>query len=449
MKNFIKTLIIPLLILFIRPMGLTVNQSIVLAALFLTVTWWTFGTIKKSYASLFLLAMFTLFGQTPGLLVFDFLLSETMLIIIFSYIFSQGISNSKLAQKLLEPYLYKYAGNYIKLLLVILVIQFLMIFIVPQPFSRVIIISIILKEYFNGIGLEAKAQESLMFWIHASSLFINMSLTRGDLILNTALLTISNIQIPELLWVKYMTIPSLFFYLIAATGFVFIFRKDLEKYNQAEKTLQVKREKLGKKDLVNAGIIAVVVLVWATESLHGLSGTLVVILGTIAMFASKLLDKNDLKCVDVNLLLFLTAAFSIGKVMSYSGTSSALFSDFIYLFPREFNNLYIFMIVLISMVFHMVLGSNITSLSIIIPAILLISQDIVDPIIIMFMIYVSVCGHFALPFHSVYLMIGNGNGLFGNKTTLRFSPLLTVIVFFSVYFIYLSWWRIMGVPFFP
>ncbi|HZK10601.1 MAG TPA: hypothetical protein VFD08_05975, partial [Clostridia bacterium] len=87
MKNFIKTLIIPLLILFIRPMGLTVNQSIVLAALFLTVTWWTFGTIKKSYASLFLLAMFTLFGQTPGLLVFDFLLSETMLIIIFSYIF--------------------------------------------------------------------------------------------------------------------------------------------------------------------------------------------------------------------------------------------------------------------------------------------------------------------------------------------------------------------------
>jgi len=121
MKNIIKTLIVPLLIILIRPLGLSLNQSIVLASLILTISWWTVGVVKKSYASLFLLGMFTIFGNTPLTQIFNFPLSEIFIIIIFAYIFSQGISNSKLAQKLLEPYLYKYGNNYIKLMIIILI----------------------------------------------------------------------------------------------------------------------------------------------------------------------------------------------------------------------------------------------------------------------------------------------------------------------------------------
>ena len=445
MKNIIKTLIVPLLIILIRPLGLSLNQSIVLASLILTISWWTVGVVKKSYASLFLLGMFAIFGNTPVVQVFNFPLSEIFIIIIFAYLFSQGISNSKLAQKLLEPYLYKYGNNYIKLMIIILILQFLMIFIIPQPFSRIIILSIIIREFFKGINLNQKTQSTLMFWLHTSSVFINMTMIKGDLILNNALLSIANIEMAEATWIQYMMLPAFVFYIVSAVGFVLTFKKDLDQYNQCEKSLKVKSESLSKKDKINVFIIAVTVVLWATETIHGIPGTGVVILGTAAMFVNKLLKMEDLKCIDVNLLMFLTAAFSIGRVMSYSGTSDVIFSNLTSSFPGEFNLIYIFMIVLISMALHMILGSNVTTLSVVLPGVLLISRGIVNPVTVMFITYVAVCAHYLLPFHSVIILIGNGNKLFSSKKTMKFSPVLTLIVVFSIFLIYRTWWMLIGV----
>src|SRR6056297_1107496 len=445
MKKIIKTLIVPLLIILIRPLGLSLNQSIVLASLILTISWWTVGVVKKSYASLFLLVMFTIFGKTPVLLIYNFVISEVFVLIVLSYIFSQGISNSKLAQKLLEPYLYKYGDNYIKLMAIILILQFLMIFVIPQPFSRIIILSIIIKEFFKGINLNQKSQSTLMFWLHTSSVFINMTMIKGDLILNNALLNIADIQIAETTWIKYMTVPAFIFYLISAVGFVLTFKQDLKKYNDCEKSLEVDKKELTKKDKRNLIIIVATVIVWATESLHGISGTIIIMLGTAAMFFNKLLKKEDLKSVDITLMFFLTAAFSIGKVMTYSGTSDIIFSNLTSVFPGEFNLVYIFMIILVSMALHMILGSNVTTLSVVLPGLLLISSGIVDPITVMFITYVAVCSHYLLPFHSVIILIGNGNKLFSSKDTIKYSPILTVIVVFSIFFIYRNWWILIGV----
>jgi len=48
--------------------------------------------------------------------------------------------------------------------------------------------------------------------------------------------------------------------------------------------------------------------------------------------------------------------------MSYSGISDVIFSNLTSVFPGEFNLVYIFMIVIVSMSLHMILGSNVTTL---------------------------------------------------------------------------------------
>ena len=103
------------------------------------------------------------------------------------------------------------------------------------------------------------------------------------------------------------------------------------------------------------------------------------------------------------------------------------------------------MIVLVSMALHMILGSNVTTLSVVLPGVLLISSGVVDPITVMFITYVAVCAHYLLPFHSVIILIGNGNKLFSSKDTIKYSPVLTVIVIFSIFFIYRTWWKVLGV----
>ena len=436
-----------LLINLISIFGLDLNQSIIMSGLLITIICWTSNIVNKAYASLFLLALFVIFGRTPTYEIFSFAISDTFLMIVFSYLFSQGVSNSGLTKKLLEPILFKYADNFIKLILIIFILQFTMIFVIPQPFSRIIILAIIINEYFERIKLEEKTKEAVMFWLHASSVFINMTFIRGDIILNNALLNIADISINESTWMSYMFVPSLIFYAISVLGFVIVFRKELNKYNDCEKGEEPKKEELTSKEKRNLVLISAVVLLWATEYIHGISGCITVIGGTVLMFIFDMLEIKDLKVVDIGLLIFLTATFSIGKVMTYSGISDAIFSKFVAIFPDKFNLITV-MVIATSIGLHMILGSNITTLSVVVPGLLLISSGIVDPLVIIFLIYISVCAHFALPFHQVIVLIGNGNNLYPSKTVIKYAPMLTIIVFISILLVYKTWWQIfVGVSF--
>jgi len=446
-ENLLKvllSLIIPTVILLWKPLGISFVQSAVLGALLLVITWWTTGIVDKTCASLFLLAVFLIFGTTPIEKVFQFPLSETFVMIVFSFLFSQGIANSKLADKLLQPLLFRFANSLWKLLLSVFLIQVVMIFVIPQPFSRVIIISLILTEYFNRISLNGRTKDVLLFWLYASSIHINMFLLRGDIILNNALLSIAGHPMGEVTWMQYMLVPSFLFYLLSAAGFLLVFRKDLKQFGIEGVQKAILPQKLDKKEAGQLILIAAVVVAWATESIHGISGTIIVIIGSLAMFLIGLLGKKDLKTVNIRLLIFLTAAFSIGAVLKTSGVSDVLFSRFVTLFPAEFSYYYVFLILVTAVVLHMFLGSNVTTMSVVVPGLLVIGSGIVKQEIMMFLIYVAVCAHFVIPFHNVILLIGDGNKHYKAETMLKFAPALTVAVILSIFLIYMNWWRFAG-----
>src|SRR5690554_2890362 len=120
MKKIIFSLILPILVLIFRPLNLDLNQALVLAALLFAITNWTTRAIKSIYVSIILLAIFSIFGDTPLNKVFSFFISENFILITFSFIFSQGIANSKLPEKLLYPLIGKYVNNVYQLLFSIL-----------------------------------------------------------------------------------------------------------------------------------------------------------------------------------------------------------------------------------------------------------------------------------------------------------------------------------------
>ena len=108
---FVLTLVLPALILLLRPLGFTLQQSVILAALVLTILWWVTGVVERTAASLFLLAAFLLCSGAPIQTVFSFPLSENFVLITVSFLFSQGISNSGLPGKLLQPLLAHFARS--------------------------------------------------------------------------------------------------------------------------------------------------------------------------------------------------------------------------------------------------------------------------------------------------------------------------------------------------
>ena len=83
-----------------------------------------------------------------------------------------------------------------------------------------------------------------------------------------------------------------------------------------------------------------------------------------------------------------------------------------------------------------------TTLPIVIPALLELTYGIMDPIPLVLLIYISVNMHYLLPFHHVNIMIGAGRGYYSNNIILKYGLMATITVFIVIFGFYMPWWRI-------
>lgn len=107
--------------------------------------------------------------------------------------------------------------------------------------------------------------------------------------------------------------------------------------------------------------------------------------------------------------------------------------------------MYIPFIVFLIMFLHMIMGSLVTAISVLIPTLITLTAGNVSTEFIVLLTCASVCFHFILPFHHVSIMIGYGNGYYENRHTIKMGMALTVITVLAVLFIYIPWWRMFGI----
>lgn len=441
-KKAISILTLPLLILIFRPLNMDLNQAIILSSLMITIVSWVAGKPNKIISSIFLLIMFILFGNTPIKTILSFPLSPNFLMIIFSFIFSQGIINSNLAKKVFLPFINRYSRSGVQFFITMVISIIILVSIIPQPYSRVILIAMVYQEFFNSINLEEATREVLLFGMFAFNIITHVLIKRGDIVLNNGILAVANVQMSEFEWMKSLLVPGLGMLLLAMVFFIFVFRKELKIFKAGE--ISISKIELNKDDKINLALIFIIIVFWATESVHNISGTTVLIVGTIVMYLRKIISFKDLKSVNVEVLIFLSAAFSIGSVMVGSGIAEKIFGRFTELLPNEFNFVFILIIVLSSIVLRMFLGSTITTMSIVIPSFISIAEGKISSTIIMFIVFLSLVTVYLLPFHNSLLAVGEGNGYYSNKTVLRFGVFCIILTFISIFLFFIPWWRFIG-----
>ena len=171
---------------------------------------------------------------------------------------------------------------------------------------------------------------------------------------------------------------------------------------------------------------------------------MITIVSTVVLFAIKILNGEDWKAVDITTLIFLTAAFSIGTVMKFCGAADKVFGQLETIFPTKFSLLYVCVMILITMLLHMILGSNTTTLSVVIPGLMILCSQVVKSPIIVFISVISVAFHAILPFHSISLMIGVSNNYYPAKYVTKLGLPVTLLVYLVVIGIYIPYWKIVG-----
>lgn len=437
------SILVLLLILLIRPLGMSTRQALIVGTLLMALTWFTTGCVRKWVTALILLLGFSIYGGTPLKSVFQFPLSANFLVIFFAFLFSQAIANSGLTRRLLLPLLQKYVNSVGKFLVFVVLCNVAFIFVIPQPFARVILLAFILSEYLHQVCPEEKARQTLMFSVYCLSMTANMMFLRGDIIMNNAILSFAEMAMTEGQWIRAMTLPAALLLIVEAVLVRVVFGTSLKgvSFRPVEKAGEY--APLMGKEKAQLAVILLTIVLMATETIHGIAGWVVILAGSLVLACLGILKPADLKTVNYELLAFFTAAFSIGPVMKTSGVADLIFSRFIPLFPGEFGIGYLLLVVVITMVLHMILGSAVTTTSVVVPGILLIASGVAPSVPLVMAIYVAVYAHFLLPIHNVVLLLGNKD--YENGYVSRFGMVTTVLIPVFILTVYYFWWQAVGI----
>ncbi len=460
-KNRVKVLIsllIPALMMLIRPINMTLGQSAVLGGLFLIIIWRGTGWVHKDAASTALLLIFLVFGNVPASQVFNFPLSENLIMIIAAYLLSAGIVNSGIAKKFSGFCIRRFCRRGRHLAVLSFILSALLIFIIPQPFPRVVLMAAIYMEFLENFQMTGNEKSVLLFSIFAATTVTSLLFLNGDVTANYAALGFAGVGLSYTEYIKYMLLPTVIASVLVLIIFCITFRKELGfSFVKAEggadsdtsgvtdssgKSSAPGLDKQGIKALV---IMVVMIIMWLLEPVHHISAAKVAAAGVILMFLLKVAGFRDLKSINISLIWFLTAEFAVGRTLIGSGVAEKIKDAILPLLPAMESFWFLPVILLIIMLLHMIMGSLMTALSFGIPLVIVLTDGYWLSEFTALLVLAVTAFHYVMPFHHVTVMIGYGSGYYENRHTLKFGILLTPLVMLLVIFCYLPWWKLMGI----
>lgn len=444
-------LVLALLLYLVNPFHLDVHQKILLSSLFFTVLLWATGGLHRSLASVFLLTAFTIFGKTPLKQVVSFAWSPTMLLIITSTLLSVGIMKSGIIDGPVETLLRKGAKNKLYLLATPYVLGTALIFLIPQAFSRVVILAAIYASLLQAVDeRQEQAKKVLLYNCFLAISISCMYVMNGDIVLNYAALNFSGEAIQKSLsfgnWLKLMFVPSLGVSVVMLFLTYGLFRRELDGFS-LDMIHPKQHEAVEGRKVKNTLVLLVMLIIigfWMTANLHGISPWIPALVGVVLYFVMGILKKEDWSSINLHFLLFMTTAMSIGRVLGESGVSASIFHQLEKVIPSASSWTYLYILALVVMVLHMLIGSAVATMSVVLPILLPMAQQAgYQGEVITLMVYILVNIHFLLPFHHATLMIGAGKGYYPESYMLRMGVVMSGLSFLLLALFYFPWWKLL------
>jgi di/tricarboxylate transporter len=438
--NFVLSILVALIVFFL-PIGLNQKQKLIMSGTVLVIYWWAAEVVDKVFSSVFLLSFYLIFSGAPIKLVFKFPFLSAFYLVLCTFLLSQGMVNSKLAKRASLKLLNKYGSSPLKLIILSFLINYVLVLLIPQAFPRVIVLSTLYLEYLKYTEIDEKSKAAILMSIFVATTSTSMIFINGDMLLNVISLKLGG-SLEWLEWALYMVVPSILTTIVLIIAFLVVFRKEMSITKTINKP-NVELDEMSVVEKQTLGIITVILLLFMTQSIHHIDLAWIAFGGVVAMVVLKILPLQDLKKVNMPLMTFMTAAFSIGAVLSYVGVGNYIASKVVTILPEN-KLLFIFYFIAILMIAHMIFGSVITTLSIILPTFINMNLTIVDPIILTLIAFTVGSIHYILPHHHVTVMVGYGKKYYPMSYVIRYGLLLTILTFLVVFCIEIPWWILIG-----
>lgn len=432
--------------------GLPIDGRKCLALSLAAVVWWATGAMHPGFTSLALLLGYILLldpAVVPTSVVLGIWTTPTIYLVIGGFLIAAAVQGSGLGQRVALTYIKRFVGSYASIILSCYLLPIVLSFMIPHPWPRSFLLISIMAYVTRAAGLDEQYVPLVGLAVFAGSIPTAMFLLTGDSTLNPAIAGFAGEELSWIKWLLYMGVPALCATALTLGNQLISFPRP-KSFTLNKDDISAQLHALGPMKSLEKKVLAIIalsVVLWMTDALHGLAAGWVAVIGVV-LLASPLVGALDAKSwgqVNVGTLLFLCAALAIGTVGGKTGMNEWVAH---LLMPANVpSNPYIFALIAtgISMAMHMVLGSTLAVLGIAAPAIVAFGASVGVPALPAALIaYTAVALHWMLPFHHMNLLVGLDEGGYTDRQTLRMGAVQTVVVVLTV-MVEVTWWKLIGV----
>lgn len=432
--------------------GLSEAGKMCLALTFMTVAFWGFQIAQSGFTAGLYLALLVVFNVAPVSVIFAPWSGPIMYLVIGAYLIAGAVKSSGLGERIAYNFILKFVDSYRSIIISIFLLTFMLSILIPHPWPRAFLIMSVMTVIIKSADIPREDAVKIGFTVFAASVPVSMVFLTGDSVINVLAVQAIGKSIGWIDWFIYMGPPNIIASILTCILILFLFKPSKEVSLNKEE-IQKKLASMGSMkplEIRTAIWIFLAIIFWMTDSIHGIHlgwVTLIIAMGMALPVVGGILTAKDWSGVPIHVLLFLTAAITIGKVGGVTGMNTWIAQTIL---PSTVpGNIYILsaFIATVSIAIHIVLGSVIAVMGIAIPALLLFTQPMgIDPIVTVFLVYTAIGIHYILPFQHLNMLVGQGeeNGMYTQKEVMRLGIPLTAVVYIVCVCVLIPYWKMIG-----
>lgn len=423
-----------------------------LVVIVFTVIWWIFNVIHPAYTTLLMFLGYIFFDLATPEIIFKFTTLPLMWLVFGAFLIARAATKSGLADRVAYFFMLRFAHSYSSIIVSTYVLNFILSFLIPQPFPRVLLIMALVSRVIEKSGASQKDAASLGLSVFISATPTSMILLTGDAMLNVAAVAFSGVRVGWLDWAVYMAIPGFFASLLMLGLHLTVFRQNAPLQIDID-VLRSEQRKLGpltRDEKVTVFWLTAALILWTTDFIHHVDPSwiaLIIVIGLAMPKIGDILDVDDINTgVSWPIVIFVIGALAIGTVGRETGLSDWLARTALPANPPENIFLFALMVVISVMVVHMILGSALACMSIVSPPLVqyAISAGL-NPIVPALLVYTAVEIHYLLAYQHIVILVGKGDvGGFEDTEVMRYGVPLTFVTLAVVLLVELPWWKLIG-----
>ncbi len=435
------------------PESLSTNARLSLFAFALAVILWSTTSINAAFIALVAVILLVLTGGVPQEKLYESLASDVVWLMIGAFILGSAVQQTGLAARFAQLVVSR-ARTVSSVLWLLTTMIIPLSFFIPSTSGRAAVVIPIFHSIANAANDKriTKAIAILMPTVILVSTIGTIIAAGSHLIANDLLYQISKQRISFTEWVVYGTPFGIIASYISCWV---IMRMFLDKKRlQRPITLPLSKNKpLSKAEWATLIIVAMMVVLWLTESWHKLEIATVTVVGALLLTAPKigvLKWKDALKAVSWNLIIFVGAALVLGKALIETGAAQWIIDNLFSIsgiVNAESRLLILLLLTLICLTSHIYMTSHTARAAALVPAILYLATSLkLNPTAVLFISTVGMDYCLTFPVSSkALLMFQEIDGeTYKGADLLRLSSVMLLVHLGLILIFYYGYWRWLG-----